>query len=104
MVREVRSPDQLLDQASFFLHRAPAKMPETHIAEWAQREGVYIEPAYATEVREYGVRALGSGIPGVARERLHAVPVDQWMRDKDQFIYESWISRAKAMVAQRESR
>ena len=30
VVREVRSPDQLLDQASFFLHRAPAKMPETH--------------------------------------------------------------------------
>jgi dienelactone hydrolase len=79
---------------------AIAKMPETHIGEWAVREHVYIEPAYATEVREYGVRALGSGIPGVAREQLNAVPVDQWKRDKDQFVYESWIAKAKAMVTQ----
>jgi dienelactone hydrolase len=73
---------------------------ETHIGEWAQRERVYIEPAYATEVREAGVRALGSGIPGIAREQLDAVPIEQWKRDKDQFIYESWIAKAKALVAQ----
>ena len=30
VVREARSPARLLDQASFFLHRTPAKMPETH--------------------------------------------------------------------------
>jgi CheY-like chemotaxis protein len=29
-VTEARSPEELLDQASFFLHRAPAGMPETH--------------------------------------------------------------------------
>jgi hypothetical protein len=71
-----------------------ARMPETHIGEWARQERVYIEPAYATEVREAGVRALGSGIPGIAREQLHAVPLDQWERHKDQFVYESWIASA----------
>lgn len=78
------------------------KMPETHIGEWARQERVYIEPAYATEVREAGIRALGSGIPGIARERdqLNAVPLDQWKRNKDQFVYESWIAKAKALVAQ----
>ncbi|HVO89337.1 MAG TPA: HAMP domain-containing protein, partial [Casimicrobiaceae bacterium] len=30
IVREARSPERLLDQVSFFLHRAPAKMPEAH--------------------------------------------------------------------------
>ena len=75
------------------------KMPETHIGEWARQERVYIEPAYATQVREAGIRALGSGIPGIARERLHAVPLDRWKRDKDQFVYESWIAKAKALVA-----
>jgi hypothetical protein len=69
-------------------------MPETHIGEWARKERVYIEPAYATEVREAGVRALGSGIPGIAREQLHAVPVDQWEHHKDQFVYESWTASA----------
>lgn len=77
-----------------------AKMPETHIGEWARQERVYIEPAYDTEVREAGARALGSGIPGVAREQLHAVPLQQWERDKDQFVYESWIAKAKALVPQ----
>jgi HAMP domain-containing protein/signal transduction histidine kinase/DNA-binding response OmpR family regulator len=30
VVREARSPEDLLDQASFFLHRAPSGMPEGH--------------------------------------------------------------------------
>jgi HAMP domain-containing protein/signal transduction histidine kinase/CheY-like chemotaxis protein len=30
VVREARSPEDLLDQASFFLHRTPAGMPESH--------------------------------------------------------------------------
>jgi CheY-like chemotaxis protein len=29
-VREARSPEELLDQTSFFLHRTPASMPEAH--------------------------------------------------------------------------
>src|SRR5262249_54164879 len=75
-----------------------AGMPETHIGEWARQEKGYIEPAYDTEVREAGARALGTGIHGVARERLHAVPVEQWEREKEQFIYEAWIAKAKALV------
>ncbi len=30
MVTEARSPEELLDQANFFLHRAPAGVPEAH--------------------------------------------------------------------------
>ncbi len=76
-----------------------ARMPDTHIGEWARQEKVYIEPAYDTEVREAGVQALGSGIHGIPRDRLDAVPPDQWERSKDQFIYESWIARAKALMS-----
>jgi dienelactone hydrolase len=77
-----------------------ARLPETHVGEWARREHVYIEPVYNTEIREAGTRALGSGIPGIARERLNAVPLDEWTRHKDQFIYESWIAKAKALVSE----
>jgi dienelactone hydrolase len=73
-------------------------MPETPIGEWARREHVYIEPAYDTEVREAGVHALGSGIPGLTREQLTAVPVAEWTREKDRFVYEKWIEHARAMV------
>lgn len=75
-----------------------ARMPETHVGEWARREHVYIEPAYDTEVREAGVRALGTGIPGLTRDQLTAVPRAQWEREKDRFVYEKWIERAKAEV------
>jgi hypothetical protein len=74
-------------------------MSDTHVGQWARQEKVYIEPVYATEMRESGARALGSGIPGVAREHFHAAPLDQWNRDKDLFVYESWIAKAKAAVA-----
>src|SRR5260370_26232660 len=76
-----------------------ANQPETHIGPWARWQNVYIEPAYNTEVREAGVRALGSGIPGIARDQLNALPLDQWERRKDQFVYETWIAKAKALVA-----
>src|SRR4029077_4698971 len=44
--------------------RAIAKMPETHISEWAQKENVFMDRLYATELREGGTRTLGTGIPG----------------------------------------
>jgi dienelactone hydrolase len=73
-------------------------MPETHIGPWAGREGVYIEPVYNTEEREAGTRALGSRIPGVPREQLHVVPLKEWEHDRDRYVYEAWIARAKALV------
>jgi dienelactone hydrolase len=75
-----------------------AHMPETHIGEWARREHVFIEAAYDTEVREAGVRALGSGIPGLTREQLTAVPIAVWEREKDRFVYEKWIEHARALT------
>jgi len=75
-----------------------ARLPETHIGEWARREHVFIEAAYDTEAREAGVRALGSGIPGLTREQLTAVPVAEWERQKDRFIYEKWIEEARAVA------
>jgi hypothetical protein len=74
------------------------KMPDTHISEWAQQQNVSVDRLYATELREGGTRALGTGIPGISRESLDAVPRDQWEREKDQFIYETWIGKAKALV------
>jgi dienelactone hydrolase len=75
-----------------------ARLPETHIGEWARREHVFIEAAYDTEVREAGVRALGVGIPGLTREQLTAVPVAEWEREKDRFVYEKWIEQARALT------
>jgi dienelactone hydrolase len=76
-----------------------AREPETHIGDWARRERVFIEPAYNTEVREAGLRALGSRIPAVPRERLMVMSAAEWKREKDRFIYETWIEQARARIA-----
>jgi dienelactone hydrolase len=69
-------------------------MPETHISEWAQQNRVFMDKAYATEIREGGTPALGSGIPGVSRDSLNALSPDRWERDKDHYIYETWLKSA----------
>jgi len=75
------------------------RMAETHVGEWARQQKVYIEAAYNTRVREAGARALGAGIPGLTREQLTAVPVAEWEREKDRFIYEKWIEHARERVS-----
>jgi hypothetical protein len=77
-----------------------AKMPETHISEWAQANGVAIDKLYGTEIREGGTRALGSGIPGLAHDMLNALPADRWEKEKDRYIYETWVKAAKERLTQ----
>lgn len=72
-----------------------ARMPETHISEWAAENGVFMDKLYATEMREGGTRALGSGIPAVPHEKLDALPRDEWEREKDLYIYETWLKNAR---------
>ena len=75
-----------------------ARMPETHISEWAEKGGVYIDQAYATELREGGTRALGTGVPAVPHDDLNALPPEQWRREKDKYVYETWLKNARALL------
>ena len=68
-------------------------MPEVHISEWAAKNGARVG---GTEVGEGGVRALDAGVPAIPRVQLQAVPDAEWQQHKVDFIYESWIERARA--------
>ena len=70
--------------------------PETHISKWAWRNHVTIDPAYATELREGGTAALGSGIPAVPHDAMNSLPRERWERDKNLYVYETWVKNAKA--------
>jgi dienelactone hydrolase len=73
-----------------------ARLPETHILEWAEKGGVSIEKPYATELREGGTRALGTGVPALKADQLNAIPEDRWQRDKEKYVYETWEKAARA--------
>jgi dienelactone hydrolase len=75
-----------------------AKMPETHISEWAEKNGVAMHKQYATELREGGTRALGTGVPAVPHDQLNALPMERWEREKDKYVYETWVREAQARV------
>lgn len=76
-----------------------AAMPETHISEWAREQDVEMDPLYSNEHREGGVRALGTGVPGLSREALSVFTAEQWERRKDRMIHEVWLREAKARIA-----
>jgi dienelactone hydrolase len=71
-------------------------MPEAHIGEWAAHTGAHIGTGFATELSEAGVHALDVGVPAISRDQLQAVPDAEWQQHKNDFIYESWVERARA--------
>ena len=63
-------------------------MPETRIGDWAAKNHV------AVSSTEAAISALGSGIPAVSRDDLHAIPDAVWSADQAAYIYETWRERA----------
>lgn len=40
-------------------------------------------------------------MPAVPHDLLNAVPLAQWERDKDKYVYETWVQVAKARLAEK---
>lgn len=71
-------------------------MPVTHIGEWARTENVELDPLYASEHREGGTRALGTGVPGLRRDDLSVFTDEEWRRQKHLLVHERWRELAMA--------
>jgi dienelactone hydrolase len=72
-------------------------MPETHISDWAARNGI-VSPSLKNETGEGGTLALGNDIPAVNRDLLHAIPESVWSAERERYVYETWVDRAKAAI------
>jgi len=68
-----------------------AGMPDTPMSEYERM------PAAAGQTPAT-TRALGSGIPVVAHDLLNSLPLDRWERDKEKYIYETWLKEAKRLL------
>jgi hypothetical protein len=73
-------------------------MPVTQISEWARAHSIDMDPLYATEHREGGTPALGTGMPGVKRSDLHVFTGEQWRKRLPMLTHESWRQRAKELI------
>jgi dienelactone hydrolase len=81
------------------LTAAFAAMPETHISEWAAANHVAMDRQYASEVREGGTMAVGTGVPGVSHDLLDALPRAKWEAEKSKYVYESWVREASGRAS-----
>ena len=77
---------------------------EVRISEWASQTGAHIGSGFQKEVSEGGVRALAADVPDVPRNQLQAVPLDEWKRHKGDFVWESWVERAKVAVENQKAK
>lgn len=77
------------------------KMPVTHISQWAREQRVDMDPLYATEHREGGARALGTGVPGLSRSDLSVFSEEEWRLQRDVLVHARWRELAKAQIMPR---
>jgi len=74
-------------------------MPETHVSAWAVKNRLKAEITPSYEHREGGTMALGVNIPAVPRDDLRAIPEVVWNSRKENYVYESWVERAKSALS-----
>jgi dienelactone hydrolase len=73
-------------------------MKETRIGNWARANDVTLDPLYSTEQREGGTPALGVDVPGLTRKQLSVFSPEEWEKNKDRLIYESWVKEARSRL------
>jgi dienelactone hydrolase len=75
-----------------------AKMPETHISEWAIAHRILMDNFNAIEEeREGGLHAVGEDIPGYQREDLSVYSPQEWEVHKPKLSFETWNAAALAL-------
>lgn len=74
-------------------------MPETRILDWAQKNHLTTPQALMNAHNAGGTMALGSDIPVVRRDDLHAIPEAVWDSQRESYVYETWVDRAKTAIS-----
>lgn len=80
------------------------QMPETHISEWAKQNNVTMDKGYIQEDREGGVMALGQGIANAQKWLDQPPSREQWLKDKDEYVYSAWVQRTLAKLQSKEAK
>jgi dienelactone hydrolase len=74
-------------------------MPETNIRDWAAIHNLNPPGASISDLHhEGGTLALGADIPAVPRSDLHALPEAVWDSQRESYVYETWLDRAKSAI------
>jgi len=71
-----------------------AGLPTISIGEWAAKSDVPLTKSQLSSNRDAGLEAIDAKVPHLTPEQLSVLPLDDWEKQKKQFVYSAWIERA----------
>ncbi len=73
-----------------------AGLPTIRIGDWARKNEVYLNKSAEREDRDAGLVAIDVNVPKLTTEQLSVLPMDEWQKQKDEFVYAVWARDAIA--------
>ncbi|HTV10066.1 MAG TPA: prolyl oligopeptidase family serine peptidase [Candidatus Aquilonibacter sp.] len=69
-------------------------LPTVRIGDWAEQAGVALSKSSERSDRDAGIIALATNAPALDAERLDVLPLADWEKRKQEFVYATWVQRA----------
>lgn len=75
------------------------QLPTTAIRAWATTVGFPLGKSSGREDRDADILAIEGDVPLLTYEQLDVLSTSEWQKQKNSFVYSSWVQRASAEPA-----
>jgi hypothetical protein len=76
--------------------RQIASLPTIRIGDWAKKNDVAFNRSAQREDRDSGLMAIDVNVPRLTPEQLNVLPMAEWEKQREQFVYSVWARDAIA--------
>ena len=73
-----------------------ASLPTIRIGDWAKKNNVRFNRSAQREDRDSGLMAIDVNVPKLTPEQLNVLPLAEWEKQREQFVYSAWAHDAIA--------
>ena len=73
-----------------------AALPTIRIGDWAAKNGVVFNKSAQREDRDAGLVAIDVNVPNLTPEQLSVLPMAEWEKQREEFVYSTWARDAIA--------
>jgi len=88
--------DWLNEQLHFPNWKSFAALPTIKVGDWAARVGVEFNKSSQREDRDAGLVAIDVNVPKLTPEQLSVLPMAEWQKLREEFVYSTWAKDAIA--------
>jgi dienelactone hydrolase len=73
-----------------------AGLPTIRIGDWAAKNGIEFNKSAQREDRDAGLVAIDVNVPKLTPEQLSVLPMAEWEKEREEFVYSTWARDAIA--------